>query len=51
MEESPLRLQVGNWVLDDRPFSGPIKEVRILRRALSAAEIADAEASMRKRLP
>jgi hypothetical protein len=51
IKDSLLPLQVGNWAGNDRPFNGDFKEVRILDRALSAAEIADAEKGIRGKLP
>jgi concanavalin A-like lectin/glucanase superfamily protein len=51
IEDSPLPLQVGNWCGGDRPFRGQIREVRILGRALSAAEIAQTAERIPARLP
>ena len=34
MEDSPLPLQIGNWLGNDRPFNGAIKEFRVLKRSL-----------------
>jgi hypothetical protein len=50
MGETPLPLQIGNWVNNDRPFSGEVKEVRILNRALAPGEIAAAAESIREKL-
>jgi hypothetical protein len=49
--ETPLPLQIGNWVNNDRPFSGEVKEVRILDRALAVSEIAAAAESVRNKVP
>ncbi len=51
MRDSPLPLQVGNWVGNDRPFNGEVKEVRVLNRALTAKDIAAAAAGVREKLP
>jgi Concanavalin A-like lectin/glucanases superfamily len=51
IEESPLLLQVGNWVANDRPFNGDVKEFRVLNRALASAEIAAAAERVRTKLP
>ena len=32
MEDSPLPLQIGNWLGNDRPFNGAMKEFRVLKR-------------------
>jgi hypothetical protein len=51
MGETPLPLQIGNWVNNDRPFSGEVKEIRILGRPLVVSEIAAAAESVRRKLP
>jgi Concanavalin A-like lectin/glucanases superfamily len=51
IEDSPLPLQVGNWVGNDRPFNGAVKEVRVLNRALAAEEVAASAANIRAKLP
>jgi hypothetical protein len=47
MEDSPLPLQIGNWIGKNRRFNGDFKEVRISKRALTADEIAAAAESVR----
>jgi hypothetical protein len=49
--ETPLPLQIGNWVNNDRPFSGEVKEIRILDRTLAVSEIAVAAEKVRNKLP
>jgi hypothetical protein len=51
MHDSALPLQLGNWCGHDRPYHGLIREVRVLRRALSAGEIAASAARIQRRLP
>ena len=51
IEDSPLPLQIGNWVGNDRAFNGQVKEVRMLKRALAASEIAATAGSIRKKAP
>ncbi len=48
--ESPLPFQIGNWVNNDRPFSGDFKEFRLLNRALAPHEIAAVAESVRGKL-
>jgi hypothetical protein len=51
IEDSPLPLQVGNWVGNDRQFNGDVKEVRVLHRALASDKIVAAARSIRAKLP
>jgi hypothetical protein len=51
MEDSLLPLQIGNWVGNDRPFNGDVKEVRVRNRTLAPDEIAAAAGSIRAKLP
>ncbi len=51
IEDSPLPLQVGNWVGNDRPYNGEFKEVRVLNRALAPEEIAATAFGIRRKLP
>jgi Concanavalin A-like lectin/glucanases superfamily len=51
IEDSPLPLQIGNWVGNDRPFNGEVKEIRLLDRPLAPYEIAAAAERVRGKLP
>ena len=51
IEDSPLPLQIGNWVGNDRPFRGQVKEVRVLKPALASSEIAAIAGKIRQKLP
>ena len=51
IEDSPLPLQIGNWVGNDRPFNGVVKEVRVLNLALTPEAIAAAGRNIREKLP
>jgi hypothetical protein len=49
IKDSALPVRVGNWVGSNRPFQGMIREVRVWRAALSAADIqAEAERMLPK---
>jgi hypothetical protein len=50
VQDSELPCRVGNWAGNDRLFTGLVKEVKVLRRALTPSEVGQRWQSVRREL-